>query len=39
MKEALERTDWNRRKAAELLNISYKSLRNKIKVYNLTVEG
>jgi DNA-binding NtrC family response regulator len=38
MKQALERTDWNRRKAAELLNISYKSLRNKIKVYNLTAD-
>jgi two-component system response regulator AtoC len=39
LKQALDRTDWNRRKAAELLNISYKSLRNKIKVYNLTVDS
>lgn len=36
MKKALERTNWNRKKAAGLLNISYKSLLNKMKVYNLT---
>jgi two-component system response regulator AtoC len=36
MKNALNRTNWNRKKAAGLLNISYKSLLNKIKVYNLT---
>jgi DNA-binding NtrC family response regulator len=36
MKKALETTNWNRKKAAGLLNISYKSLLNKIKVYNLT---
>jgi len=36
MKKALERTNWNRKKAAMLLNISYKSLLNKIKAYNLT---
>ncbi|MBM4332573.1 MAG: GAF domain-containing protein [Deltaproteobacteria bacterium] len=29
--KALEQTNWNRKKAAELLNISYKSLLNKIK--------
>jgi len=36
MKQALERTNWNRKKAAIMLNISYKSLLNKIKAYNLT---
>ncbi|MBW1694953.1 MAG: hypothetical protein JRJ41_12575, partial [Deltaproteobacteria bacterium] len=36
MKKALERTNWNRKKAAMMLNISYKSLLNKIKAYNLT---
>jgi len=36
MKQALERTNWNRKKAAIILNISYKSLLNKIKAYNLT---
>jgi DNA-binding NtrC family response regulator len=36
MKQALERTHWNRKKAATMLNISYKSLLNKIKAYNLT---
>ena len=32
----LERTGWNRVKAAALLDISYKSLLNKIKAYHLT---
>jgi len=32
----LERTGWNRVKAAALLNISYKTLLNKIKAYRLT---
>jgi len=36
MKQALERTNWNRKKAAMMLKISYKSLLNKIKAYNLT---
>jgi len=36
MKEALVRTNWNRKKASILLDISYKSLLNKIKAYNLT---
>ena len=36
MKQALEKTNWNRKKAAMMLNISYKSLLNKIKAYNLT---
>jgi transcriptional regulator with PAS, ATPase and Fis domain len=35
MKRALERTNWNRKKAAALLDISYKSLLNKIKSYDL----
>jgi transcriptional regulator with PAS, ATPase and Fis domain len=36
MEKALERTNWNRKKAAAMLNISYKSMLNKIKAYNLT---
>jgi DNA-binding NtrC family response regulator len=36
MKEALAKTNWNRKKASILLDISYKSLLNKIKAYNLT---
>lgn len=36
MKQALEVTNWNRKKAAEMLRISYKSLLNKIKAYNIT---
>ena len=36
MKEVLEKTNWNRKKASILLDISYKSLLNKIKAYNLT---
>ena len=36
MKRALEKTNWNRKEAAMLLKISYKSLLNKIKAYNLT---
>lgn len=35
MKKALESTNWNRKKAAALLNISYKSMLNKIKVYDI----
>jgi len=35
MKEALARTNWNRKKASILLDISYKSLLNKIKAYNI----
>jgi DNA-binding NtrC family response regulator len=35
MKRALGRTNWNRKKAAVLLDISYKSLLNKIKSYEL----
>ncbi|UCC43680.1 MAG: sigma-54-dependent Fis family transcriptional regulator [Candidatus Zixiibacteriota bacterium] len=33
--EVLNRTNWNRRKAADLLQISYRSLLYKIKDYNL----
>jgi DNA-binding NtrC family response regulator len=35
--EVLNKTNWNRRKAAELLEISYRSLLYKIKEYNLNV--
>mgnify|MGYP000564924967 CR=1 FL=1 len=35
IKKALERTKWNRKKAAGLLDISYKSLLNKIMQYRL----
>jgi transcriptional regulator with PAS, ATPase and Fis domain len=35
MQQALKKTRWNRKKAAILLDISYKSLLNKIKTYNL----
>lgn len=35
MKKALESTNWNRKKAAALLNISYKSMLNKIKAYDI----
>lgn len=35
MKMALESTSWNRKKAAELLNISYKSMLNKMKAYDI----
>jgi two-component system response regulator AtoC len=35
IKKALEKTNWNRKKAAILLDISYKSLLNKIKAYHL----
>ena len=36
VKKALESTNWNRKKAAKLLDISYKSLLNKIKEYKLS---
>ena len=35
IKKALEMTNWNRKKAAKMLEISYKSLLNKIKEYEL----
>jgi len=35
MQQALKKTNWNRKKAAILLDISYKSLLNKIKAYDL----
>ena len=36
VKKALDSTNWNRKRAAKLLDISYKSLLNKIKEYKLT---
>ena len=39
VKKVLDSTNWNRRKAAELLDISYKSLLNKIKDYELSEVG
>ena len=39
LRKVLDSTNWNRRKAAELLDISYKSLLNKIKDYDLTEVG
>lgn len=35
MKKALDKTNWNRKKAADMLRISYKSMLNKIKAYDL----
>jgi DNA-binding NtrC family response regulator len=35
IQKTLERTNWNRKKAAELLNISYKTLLYKIKAIGL----
>jgi len=35
IKKALEFTNWNRKKTAKFLSISYKSLLNKIKTYDL----
>ena len=35
MKEALVKTNWNRKKASTLLDISYKSLLNKMKTYKI----
>ena len=36
VKKALDSTNWNRKRAAKLLDISYKSLLNKIKEYKLS---
>jgi DNA-binding NtrC family response regulator len=36
LQEALQSTHWNRKLAAMRLNISYKALLNKIKLYRLT---
>jgi len=36
IREALQYTNWNRKKAAHLLDISYRSLLNKIKAYGLS---
>ena len=35
--EALEKADWNKSKAARLLNIDRKALYNRIKKYNITI--
>ena len=35
IRQALEQTNWNRKKAAEILNISYKALLYKIRQYGL----
>ena len=35
IRKVLSITNWNRKKAAELLEISYKSLLNKLKLYNI----
>jgi DNA-binding NtrC family response regulator len=35
----LDETNWNRKQAARLLNISYKALRNKLKKWNLQAEA
>jgi transcriptional regulator with PAS, ATPase and Fis domain len=35
LRKALESTNWNRKKAAALLSISYKSMLNKMKHYEL----
>jgi DNA-binding NtrC family response regulator len=37
MKKALDRTSWNRRKASKMLDISYKSLLNKMKEYRIAL--
>jgi len=36
IRKTLKGTNWNRKKAADRLNISYKSMLNKIKTYKLT---
>lgn len=36
IKKALEKANWNRKKAAELLDISYKSLLNKMKAFGIS---
>jgi DNA-binding NtrC family response regulator len=35
MKKALDHTNWNRRRASKMLDISYKSLLNKMKAYQI----
>jgi DNA-binding NtrC family response regulator len=39
LKEALAATNWNRKLAATRLNISYKAILNKIKLYHITPPG
>jgi DNA-binding NtrC family response regulator len=36
IRNALAAANWNRKRAAADLNISYKALRNKIKYYSMT---
>ncbi|KPJ75278.1 MAG: hypothetical protein AMJ54_15425 [Deltaproteobacteria bacterium SG8_13] len=36
IKKALDKANWNRKKAARILDISYKSLLNKMKVFDLS---
>jgi DNA-binding NtrC family response regulator len=36
--EALSYTQWNRKKAAVLLNVSYKALLNKVKEYGIEAQ-
>jgi transcriptional regulator with PAS, ATPase and Fis domain len=36
IKKALEKANWNRKKAAQILEISYKSLLNKMKEFDLS---
>jgi DNA-binding NtrC family response regulator len=36
IKKALEKASWNRKKAARMLEISYKSLLNKMKEFDLS---
>jgi len=38
IKAALDKTRWNKRKAAKLLNLSERTLYRKIKQYNLSEE-
>jgi DNA-binding NtrC family response regulator len=35
IKQALDLTNWNKTQAAEMLDVSYKTLLNKIKEYEL----
>jgi DNA-binding NtrC family response regulator len=37
--KALDRTNWNRKQAAKLLDISYKALLNKIRIYGLELDS
>jgi two-component system, NtrC family, response regulator AtoC len=39
IQQALEQANWNRRAAAQLLNLSYKALSYKIRQYGIEIEG